>query len=118
MLTVHISDSAQKLILQKMADHQIRSRRQPDSVPTLNWAVRAYAVDKKSGKRTDYGPGFYFHWSTLERLKGLDYVFFKLSNGEDLALGVGAVSDTGTRWIDQKDGRLTLDRSDQPDTTS
>lgn len=112
MLTVKMSNSAQELILRKMADPEIQSRRQPDSVPTLNWAVRSYSVDKSSGKRTDYGSGFYFFWSTMERLKGLDYVFFKLPNSEDLALGIGAESDTGTRWIDEKEGRLTLERSD------
>jgi hypothetical protein len=111
MTHVTISKSAQDLILARMAEPAVQAKKEPGSVPTLDWASRVSGVDK-SGNRTEYGPGFFFSWSNMDEVREYDNLLFKLPNGEDLALGPGAYFKTGAHEIDQKDGRLTLVSSD------
>ena len=111
MSTIAISKAAQELILARIAEPEIQKMKGSDSLPTLGWARRAYSIDN-SGKRTEYGPGFYFSWAKKEELKGYDYVYFKLPNGEELAISPGSDFENEAQWIDEKDGRLTLVNSE------
>ena len=107
MSIVTISKGAQELILARLSEPKTQKMKESDAVPTLGWARRAYSIDN-SGRRTEYGPGFYFSWSKKEELKGYDYVYFKLPNGEELAISPGSDFENGSHWIDEKDGRLIL----------
>ena len=107
MASVTISERAARLVIERFKEPATAQMKRHHTVPLLTWASRVYSTDS-SGNPIEYGSRFFFSWTSADEIKEYNIVTLTLPNGDALALGPGAVFQTGSHTIEESDGRLTL----------